>query len=116
MPLKSIFFRDDPVFEACLVKDSAHIVPGARGAHVSKIHQVLMITDRAHIAAGEIEQTVYGPSTSAAVLAFKQQRRIINFSYQTAADSIVGKMTIAAMDAEMLALELRTGHISPPLR
>ena len=44
----------------------------------------------------------YGPSTAAAVLAFKTRRNIINRAYQTKADNIVGRMTIAALDAEML--------------
>jgi hypothetical protein len=39
------------------------------------------------------------------VLAFKRRRKIINFSYQTQEDNIVGKMTIAALDREMEKLE-----------
>jgi hypothetical protein len=47
----------------------------------------------------------YGPSTAAAVLKFKQKRNIVNRAYQTQADNIVGKMTIAALDNEMLQRE-----------
>src|SRR5262249_14872404 len=35
----------------------------------------------------------------------KKKRNIINFSYQTHADDIVGKMTIRSLDTEMLAQE-----------
>jgi len=47
----------------------------------------------------------YDPSTANAVLLYKKERNIINRSYQTQADNIVGKMTIAALDREMLAKE-----------
>src|SRR5262249_23232676 len=39
------------------------------------------------------------------VLAYKQKRNIVNRSYQTQADNIVGKMTMAALDLEMLSIE-----------
>jgi hypothetical protein len=39
------------------------------------------------------------------VLAYKKKRNIINRSYQTQADNIVGKMTIAALDKEVFAKE-----------
>lgn len=48
----------------------------------------------------------YGPSTAAAVLSYKTNRQIINRSYQTKPDSIVGKMTIASLDAEMRGRQL----------
>ena len=48
----------------------------------------------------------YGPSTAAAVLSYKTKRQIINRSYQTTPDSIVGKMTIASLDAEMRGHQL----------
>ena len=37
MGLKSRIFKGDPVFEACLVRDNAHITPGAVGKHDGKI-------------------------------------------------------------------------------
>ena len=61
------------------------------------------------IDADEVSTKTYGPSTAAGVLAYKKKRNIINFSYQTQADNIVGKMTIATLDREMLKVE------KPPL-
>ncbi|MBV8275865.1 MAG: hypothetical protein JO170_11495 [Verrucomicrobia bacterium] len=40
---------------------------------------------------------------------------IINWSYQTKADDIVGKMTIAALDKEMLEAELKPVCLQPIL-
>ncbi len=40
------------------------------------------------------------------MLAYKEKRHIINHSYQTQADNIVGKMTMAALDREMLGKEV----------
>jgi peptidoglycan hydrolase-like protein with peptidoglycan-binding domain len=87
--------------EAAAVSDPAHIVPGATGSHVRKIQTALFVLDDAAIADGELRRTFYGPSTADAVLAYKQKRNIINRSYQTQADNIVGKMTIASLDDEM---------------
>ena len=53
------------------------------------------------------ESQTYGSSTAAAVLTFNRERGIINRAYQTQADNIVGKMTMAALDAEVLLHELR---------
>src|SRR3990170_7950091 len=100
MPLKSKLFAGDAKLEAAAVSDPAHIVPGAAGAHVGKIQAALIVLDRALIAANELAKTLYGPSTADAVLAFKRKRNIINPAYQTKADNIVGKMTMAALDAE----------------
>jgi len=105
MPLISKLFRGDPVFEACLVKDAAHIVPGSAGPHVSCIQYALIVLDRYRPAKAEIDRAYYGPTTAAGVLAFKRRRRIINASYQSTADNIVGRMTIAALDAEMARAE-----------
>jgi hypothetical protein len=101
MALQSRLFRGDPNLEAAAVNDSAHIVQGATGDHVRKIQQALIQLDGAAIVA----DGNYGPATARAVLAYKQKRNIINFSYQTQADDIVGKMTMAALDAEMVAAE-----------
>ncbi len=107
MALQSNLFKGDPIFEACLVKDSAHITPGASGAHVAKIQYALMLLDRHLISKPEMMTGTYGRSTMAGVLAFKRKRKIINPNYQTTADNIVGKMTIAALDAEVFRLENR---------
>lgn len=41
MSLQSRLLRGDPKLEAAAVSDPAHIVPGARGPHVTKIQQAL---------------------------------------------------------------------------
>jgi hypothetical protein len=56
---------------------------GEKGPHVKLIQLALMIADNADITDGEIKSSAYGPSTKAAVLAYKTGRSIINFSYQT---------------------------------
>jgi peptidoglycan hydrolase-like protein with peptidoglycan-binding domain len=104
MPLQSQLFRGDPKLEAAAVSDPAHIGPGAQGEHVRKIQLALIQLDGAAIKADRI----YGPATAAAVLAYKQERNIINRGYQTKADNIVGKMTMAFLDREMLAKETPT--------
>jgi len=105
MPLQSQLFKDDPALQKCLVSDPAHVTPGTVGAHVSKIQQALELLDGALIDPAEHAAKKYGPSTAAAVLTFKKKRDIVNRSYQTQADNIVGKMTIAALDNEMLKQE-----------
>ena len=105
MSLQSLLFRGDSKLEAAAVSDPAHIVPGATGSHVSKIQFALIKLDGAAIT----QDGIYGPKTAAAVLDYKQKRNIINRSYQTQADNIVGKMTIASLDKEMLAIEQARG-------
>jgi hypothetical protein len=105
MGLKSRIFKGDPVFEACLVRDAAHLLSGAVGKHVTKIHTALFRLDNLTIVDDEREARRYGPSTGAAVLAYKKKRKIINRSYQNDADSIIGKMTIASLDEEMFRWE-----------
>lgn len=104
MPLQSKLFSGDAKLEACLTHDSGHVVPGAFGEHVKKIQTALTIIESQAIDSGEMTQGKYGPSTAAAVLNYKKKRKIINFSYETQADNIVGKMTIAALDKDLLAL------------
>ena len=105
MHLQSELFRRDPKLEAAAVSDPAHILPGATGSHVLKIQSALRILDNANIAASELQRSFYGPSTAACVMEYKKKRDIINRSYQTQADNIVGKMTIASLDKEMHAAE-----------
>src|SRR5215813_3816484 len=105
MGLQSRFFRDVPQLEASAVSDPSHIQQGAIGDHVSLIQQALVVLDGAHIFRSELWAKRYGPSTAAAVLRYKKKRGIINRSYQTQAYNIVGKMTMAALDKEMLRLE-----------
>jgi len=103
-------FRGDSKLEAAAVSDTAHIMQGAVGDHVRKIQLALIQLDGATITADGI----YGPATANVVLAYKRKRNIINPSYQTQADNIVGKMTMAALDAEMLAAE-RTPVLLKPV-
>jgi hypothetical protein len=101
MPLISQLFKGDAALEAAANIDSAHITRGARGPHVAKIQTALNTLDNA----GLTTDGAYGPATADAVLNYKTKRNIVNSSYQTEADNIVGKMTIAALDAEMAANE-----------
>jgi peptidoglycan hydrolase-like protein with peptidoglycan-binding domain len=101
MVLQSRLFSGDPKLEAAAESDSAHITPGARGDHVVKIQFALMRLDGAPLD----QDGIYGPKTAAAVLAYKQKRNIINRSYQSQADNIVGIMTMASLDREMLQVE-----------
>lgn len=105
MPLQSKHFQDQPKLEAALTSDHDHIIPGATGDHVSKIQSALFILNNAKIESTELENSIYGPSTSQAVFNYKTDRKIINLSYQNKADSIVGRMTIDALDKEILAKE-----------
>jgi peptidoglycan hydrolase-like protein with peptidoglycan-binding domain len=102
MALQSQLFRGDAKLEAAAVSDPAHIVPGARGEHVRKIQLALIQLDEAVID----PDGIYGPATAAAVFAYKNKRNIVNRSYQTQADNIVGKMTMALLDAELLSKEV----------
>jgi len=109
MSLQSELFRGDPKLEAAAVSDPAHIVQGARGDHVRKIQMALIRLDGATIA----PDGDYGSATAAAVLAYKQKRNIVNRSYQSKPDNIVGKMTIDRLDKEMLAAEQRDNDRTP---
>ena len=99
MALQSKLFRGDAKLEAAAVSDPAHILQGASGDHVRKIQQALIQLDSAAIGS----DGKYGPATAAAVAAFKQKRQILNT--QGKIDNIVGKKTMAALDAEMFLKE-----------
>jgi peptidoglycan hydrolase-like protein with peptidoglycan-binding domain len=101
MALVSNLFKDNKRLQSCLVSDPAHVTPGSTGEHVSLIQLALLDIEDAAIDQAEVAAKRYGPSTAAAVLAFKKKRKIINPAYQSSADNIVGKMTIAALDKEM---------------
>lgn len=121
MALQSKLFAGDPKLEAAALSDPAHISPGARGLHVEKIQKALVRLDSMTIAAQELEDTFYGTSTANAVLSYKKKRAIINRSYQSSADNIVGKMTMTSLDRDVAMAELivRTPiilPISPPPR
>ena len=107
MPLRSLMLKDDAALQACLLQDRDHVTPGATGNHVAKIQKSLLLLEQAPIASAELRARTYGATTAAAVLAYKRRRQIVNFSYQTTADNIVGKMTIARLDADLLQIEQR---------
>jgi hypothetical protein len=113
MALKSKQFIGDLKLAAAAVSDPAHIVPGACGPHVAKIQYALIAVDQASIALDELRRAYYGSSTADAVTAFKQKRNIINRAYQSQVDNIVGKMTIAALDAALLA---KRAAPAPPVK
>jgi hypothetical protein len=114
MPLKSKAFQGNAALEACLIRHSAHVVPGARGEHVGKIQKALVILGEGFISPTEISGRFYGGSTANTVLAYKTKRQIINRSYQQTPDNIVGKMTIERLDLDMFDLENRPDPDPPP--
>jgi peptidoglycan hydrolase-like protein with peptidoglycan-binding domain len=101
MALQSQLFKGDPKLEAAAASHPGHIVPGARGSHVVKIQQAL----NEILSLSLVLDGIYGQGTAAAVLQYKRGRNIVNTTYQTEADNIVGIMTMAALDADMLARE-----------
>ena len=107
MPLRSLMLKDDAALQACLLQDRDHVTPGSTGNHVAKIQKSLLLLEQAPIAIAELRARAYGATTAAAVLAYKRRRQIVNLSYQQTADNIVGKMTIARLDADLLLIEQR---------
>ncbi|MBL9079626.1 MAG: hypothetical protein JNL08_19135 [Planctomycetes bacterium] len=122
MPLTSNVFtkpRRNERLDRCLVDDRAHITlrqPPERGEHVTRVHLALLTLLRNPNLGTEVARAEYGPSTAAAVLRFKRERNILNTAlHQTVPDNIVGKKTIAALDAEMAKRQLPPGR-QPRLR
>ena len=107
--LQSKLFGGNTELEAAAQSDPAHILMGASGGHVLRIQTALIELDNATIDPSELQRLFYGPSTAAAVLAYKKKRKIINPNYQTQADDIVGKMTVASLDSEMVLKEASRG-------
>lgn len=103
MALQSNLLAGDARLEACATSNPDHVTPGSAGPFVRKIQGAVMALDGTSIDQVELDAGRYGPSTAAAVLAYKQARDIINRTYQTQADNVVGIMTIKALDAELLA-------------
>jgi hypothetical protein len=116
MPLRSQLFSSSKELQACLSTDAAHVVPGARGAHVALIQSALVRFRFLSIDDARSEARFYGPHTTAAVLAYKQELKIINRKYQSRADNIVGRMTIASLDHGILVLDdlIRGPRLAPP--
>lgn len=105
MTLKSKTFANDQQLKDCARLDSAHLTIGAKGDSVAKVQAALEYLDDLTIEQKELDSQTYGPSTAAAVLAYKQKRKIINYTYQKTADNIVGIMTITRLDEELAAAE-----------
>ena len=105
MGLKSNLFRGDRALEACLLDHAAQVCEGAVGSHVSRIHTALYVIERLNVSADELRSRRFGKSTAAAVLTFKTRRNIVNTTYQTQPDNIVGRMTIERLDSEMCVKE-----------
>ncbi len=122
MPLRSAHFtlpkRNDRL-EACATTDAAHIAlrtPRERGEHVAKVQAALAVLVANANLGDELGRMEYGPLTAAAVLRYKQTHKppIVNFSYQSQADNIVGRMTIQALDEDMLKRPPATPSVTPP--
>ena len=103
--LQSQLFRDDPKLQACLANDAAHVTLKSTGLHVRKIQYAVLVLTGKQLPSSELDRDFYGPATARLVKEYKTRRRIINHAYQSTADDIVGKLTIAALDAEMVAVE-----------
>jgi hypothetical protein len=124
-PFKSNLFSTprDLALEKCATRNSGHVSTQDNrvGPHVRKIQEALLtiaaqdpkLQGKVTIFAGDISTQTYGESTARAVLAYKQDRKIINFSYQKSADAIVGIMTISQLDDEIFAIEQRR-PVPPP--
>lgn len=111
MPLQSITLRGDARLQKCLISDPHHVTPGSRGEHVGLIQKCILVLEHGRIGPDELRTRTYGPSTAAAVLAYKRARQIINRTYQHQADNIVGRMTIARLDEEIAKVERASTHL-----
>src|SRR5271166_2843899 len=111
MSLQSMWFRGNTRLEQCLISDPSHVKEGDKGDHVTLIQGALLVLDKSEIPRDEQTRQSYGHSTANAVLEYKKKRNIINLSYQTSADNIVGRMTMRSLDTEMLAYEFSKFHL-----
>jgi len=102
--LDSNTFKNDHLLKECLHKDAFHITLGRSGGHVAKIQSALILLDHAAITNGDLSAQIYGKSTADAVLAYKRRKQILGPGQRTP-DNIVGKLTITALDDDMLAFE-----------
>jgi hypothetical protein len=127
-PFSSKLFSNprDLALESCATKNEGHISirDNRTGPHVHKVQAALLriaardpkLRGKVTIDAGEINTQTYGETTRRSVLAYKQDRRVINTSYQSAADDIVGIMTISRLDDEIARIEGRPAPPPPPTR
>lgn len=104
--LVSKHFRDNERLQKCLVSPPDHVTPGSQGKHVALIQEAIIRLGAGVIGASEIASEFYGESTKQSVLKYKgPPRNIINKTYQSTPDNIVGQMTIDRLDDEMQELE-----------
>ncbi|MGI8555916.1 MAG: peptidoglycan-binding domain-containing protein [Pyrinomonadaceae bacterium] len=126
MTLKSELFTKPPSnkLNKCAVSDPDHIMEGVndQGDHVGRIQTALLRLKNSDpslqlppISVEELGNQKYGASTAAAVLKYKQKRGIINPRYQKQSDNIVGIMTIASLDKDMVKFQNRPSIPGLPL-
>lgn len=104
--LRSDELKDDAKLEACATSPGAHLRMGVHpGPHILKIQLALerLRPTGPSISPAEKSAMSYGATTAAAVLNYKKTHvpPIINSSYQSAPDNIVGQMTIRAIDDDL---------------
>jgi peptidoglycan hydrolase-like protein with peptidoglycan-binding domain len=106
MALVSRRFAGVAELEACAVDDSAHLLLGSQGSHVTLVQQALIdLGERIESGASGL----YGEDTEAAVTSYKTARNILNALGLV--DPIVGKKTIAALDAEIERFDASGGGV-----
>lgn len=109
--LRSSLFAGNKELTDASKDPSKHIVRNDKrtGLFVSKIQEALILLDYAIIKGDDISKQRYGDSTADAVLEYKSRpgKEIINRTYQSEPDDIVGVMTMAHLDKEILELESR---------
>ncbi|NEU11865.1 hypothetical protein G3T14_06945 [Methylobacterium sp. BTF04] len=114
--LISTLFRDDNRLQMAAVSHKYHVTIGDQGLYVRRIQyfllgvgalQAMYAEDQANgedaeakiaLFNAEVDSISYGDATAQAVLIYKKTNKIIGSGYQTAADNIVGVMTIRHMD------------------
>ena len=105
-------FSGNAALEACLVKDSPHVVLGADVGRTwrrsSRRYSPSMAFDRGL----RVHRRDLWPDDRCCCAQVQETHDIINRSYQQQADNIVGKMTIDSLDKGMLAAE-RTRKFRP---
>jgi hypothetical protein len=107
-----VLFANDPKLEAAAVSNPAHIFRGASGPHVSKVQRALFSVDDAVINKSELTAKFFGETTENAVLDYKRKRNIVNTTYEKDVDPIVGVMTMASLDKEMVKFEASLDEIT----
>jgi hypothetical protein len=103
--LRSKFLSQSKRLQDCLLHDNSHVQFGDRGDYVHIIQLAVMAVEPVSISKDELNSQHYGKTTQDAVLKYKTRRNIVNATYQKNADAIVGKMTIKALDDELVKRE-----------